>query len=718
MTRLLTCVTLALLMGLLSVRAHAQLSLTQTSVTDWHITNGALTMDFNPQAGELWSMSLNAFPTDNLVDLTQIGGDKNPKGLYMDNVGTNINGIGNLTGTPTAGFHLEDGRYLDWWISWPTTATASMTVTLHYVLFPNDPTVWTYYVANHEAGAAAGTFGQVQYLFRGSWNYFVNTYSVNSGLNNLGGWSLVLPSVTDLSSTDPGRTVQNAAEDLHGFTLPSDWGREFYTKYDFSSYEYLHRAHCVYGSQFGACAIIPSSETLMGGPMKQDLIFTENIVMAELNSNHLVNSTPGYVTTGTTTRIWGPVGFQFSAGQSPVEMYIHALFSIPGALDRFAGDDILVGAGYVPSPIFGGTARGRVRTAIRGGRSCKPNTSWVVLSDPNTNMQHSADGYQYWTEKGLRGDAAFFNVWPGTYRLTAYELGEWGELRLDDVSVAAGNTTDLPELSFTPENFGPAGAAPVWTIGTPDRSSHEFLHGKNTSGNPGSCPGCDDREYFGNWNYWSDFAANNGSVVYFATAVGSTPATHDTQQWNYTQWNQFNPGLFAGVFNSADDTTHGYQYAIPSYVATLPGASGTNGVTTTVPPWFVNFTTTPAQVAQGGFVDISIGLACVEANLTASLNGNALTWNAINKSDCSVRSGLSGRYQWVVFEWPIADLVANGGQDTLQLTVHGNVQGVEYDALRMEISPNGANPNTTGWHDYEYVTSGTYIPANDAMANN
>ena len=85
----------------------------------------------------------------------------------------------------------------------------------------------------------------------------------------------------------------------------------------------------------------------------------------------------------------------------------------------------------------------------------------------------------------------------------------------------------------------------VRTIGTPDRSSHEFLHGENNSGNPGSCPGCDGREYFGNWNCCSDFAANNGSVVYFATAVGSAPAINNAPLWNYTQWNQFNPGLFA-----------------------------------------------------------------------------------------------------------------------------------------------------------------------------
>jgi hypothetical protein len=290
----------------------------------------------------------------------------------------------------------------------------------------------------------------------------------------------------------------------------------------------------VYGSQFGACSIIPSTETLMGGPMKQDLIFTENILMGELNSNHLVNDTPGYVTTGATTRIWGPIGFQFSAGESAATMYTNAVNSIPGARNNFAGDAILVGAGYVPNPTSGGTARGNVEPFITGGGSGTTNVAWEVLSDPNKNFQYSADGYQYWTANNANGDATISNVWPGTYRLSAYVLGEWGELRLDGVSVTAGSTTSLHGLTFTPENFGPNGATPVWTIGTPDRSSHEFLHGENNSGNAGSCSGCDDREYFGNWNYWSDFAANSGSVVYFATAVGSTSATNNTQKWNYT----------------------------------------------------------------------------------------------------------------------------------------------------------------------------------------
>jgi Polysaccharide lyase family 4, domain II/Polysaccharide lyase family 4, domain III len=702
--------TVILLGGSLQL-CHAQLTLTEVSSTDWKITNGAITTDFDPTGGQLWSMFLSGYSADNLVDLTQTGGDGHPKGLYMDNDGTcQTQGIGSSS-TPTASYHLSSGHYLDWWISWPPSASCSMTLTLHYVVFPNDPTVWTYYVANHASTAAQGTFGQLQYLFRISGVYFTNTYQVNSGLNNLGGWSVTLPTITAAENADPGRAVQNAALDLHGITLPAQWGREFDTKYDFSTYEYLHQAQCAYGSQFGACSIFPSMETGEGGPTKQDLAFTGNILMGELNSNHLNNDSPGYVTTGNTTRIWGPVGFQFSEGQADTTIYTNAVNSIPTALTNLASDTILVNAGYVPT---GGTARGNVEPFIAGGGSSSANTAWEVLSDPNTNMQYSGNGYQYWTANNTSGDATIFNVWPGTYRLSAYVLGEWGELRDDGVTVTANSTTELHGLTFTPENFSPSGDAPVWTIGTPDRSSHEFLHGKNNYGDTGSCSGCDDREYFGAWNYWADFAANHGSVVYYATAVGSTPATNNTLDWNYTQWNQFDPGLY----DASNDSTDNYVNTIPTYVRSLAGATGTNGVTTPVPPWYVYFTTTSAQSEQGSFVDVSIGLSCVEANLTASLNGHALTWNAIKSSDCSVRSGFSGTYQWVVFEWPTSDLVAAGSKDTLELTVGGSVQGIQYDALRMEVSSRGANPNTTGWHDYEYVTSGTYIAANDAVSSN
>jgi hypothetical protein len=444
--------------------------------------------------------------------------------------------------------------------------------------------------------------------------------------------------------------------------------------------------------------------------MKQDLIFTENILMGELNSDHLVDSAPGYVTTGNTTRIWGPIGFQFSEGESASTMYTNAVNSISGGLTNLANDTILTDAGYVPT---GGTARGNVEPFISGGGSSTANTAWAVLSDQNKNFQYSADGYQYWTANNSSGNATIYNAVPGTYRLSAYVLGEWGELREDGITVTANSTNDLHGLTFKPENFSPSGDSPIWTVGTPDRSAHEFLHGENNYGNAGSCSGCDDREFYGDWNYWADFSANSGAVVYYATAVGSTPATNNLLKWNYVQWGVFDPGLY----DSNNDTTDNYENTIPTYVKSLPGATGTNGVTTPVPAWTVHFATTTAQTNQGSYVDLSVGLSSVEGSLTVSLNGHPITWHVINSSDAMARSSNSGYYQWIVYEWPTSDLVAAGGNNVLAFSV-SQPDGVMYDALRMEISSTGANPSTTGWHDYEYVTPSTYVAADDAVSSN
>jgi hypothetical protein len=520
--------------------------------------------------------------------------------------------------------------------------------------------------------------------------------------------TIPIPDAAILNNTDPGRQVQNAALDLHGLSgIPAGFGREFYTKYDYSYYEYLHQAHGIFGPTFGAWTIVPRLESLSGGPTKQDLVLTDSILMMEAQSGHfnsgMLYTPPQGVAT---TRIFGPYGFHFNAFdgtlKTSAELYQDALNTIPTANTFADGDGVLHGLGYVVS-----SDRGSVMPSISGAGSPTANTSWIVLSDQFKNHQLSSNGRQYWKSNNGNGNETITGVAPGTYRLSAYVLGEWGELRKDGITVATGGATTVPGLTFTPENF--SSSAPIWTIGTPNRTSHEFLRGH-------AAGGVDDREYFGNWNYWKDFAATNGAVVYYATAVGSHAATNNLDLWNYVQWVTFDPGLYAGIYNAGDDTTDGYQYIIPSYVNTLPGASGTNGVTTPTPPWQVHFTTTSAQQAQGQYTVVSVALADTNGSLTANLNGRSITWNAINRNDATVRSGLSGYTQWVVFEFPTSMLNSAGSDNVLTFTV-GN-QGVMYDAIRMEITNTSANPSTKNWHDYEYVNSTTYVPANDAVANN
>ena len=91
-------------------------------------------------------------------------------------------------------------------------------------------------------------------------------------------------------------------------------------------------------------------------------------------------------------------------------------------------------------------------------------------------------------------------------------------------------------------------------------------------------------------------------------------------------------------------------------------------------------------------------------------------WHVINASDAAVRSGLSGYTQWIAYQWDTRVLNPAGQDNVLTFSV-SQTQGVEYDALRMELTNASADPATTGWHDYEYLYKTTDTKANDAISN-
>jgi hypothetical protein len=100
------------------------------------------------------------------------------------------------------------------------------------------------------------------------------------------------------------------------------------------------------------------------------------------------------------------------------------------------------------------------------------------------------------------------------------------------------------------------------------------------------------------------------------------------------------------------------------------------------------------------------------------LNGHPLVWRSFNvkNADAGVRSGFSGTYQWAVLQWDISQLNPPGADNVITFSV-GRTQGVMYDALRMEVTPNSADHAVTGWNDYEFLYGRTDEPANDAVAN-
>jgi len=683
------------------------------SSSTWTIDNGAITFQWSSSSGNLISWILDGY-ADQLID-TAYSSD----GLYMDNAGFGTGS--NVNAKATWG---PNKSYLDWQITNASSTTNAYSATEHWIVYPNDPGVHVYIELVHATTDIAGSVGQVQWVFRDNTSLLPNTYEVNPSLTGLGVEDVTLPSQSDLGSSAAGRSVENAVEDLHGFNnFPSNWTREFYTKYDFAGYEYLHQAHGVYGPNYGVWTVLNNKDTFVGGPTKQNLFFTENIDMIEAFSDHEDEplTTLATATGVASTRLFGPYyihvnrfGKAYTQTESPIatqaDMYADAIAAGAALAPLYDNDTVLTTSGYVVS-----TARGSVSINMSGIPSgLSPYTAWAVLSDPGVNYQVSSLGYQYWADISANGSATITGVVPGTYRVSVYVLGQWGEFRQDGVVVTANGTTTFTG-TWVPENFAGTNETTVFTIGTPDRSAHEFLHGHTSDGK-------DDRENLGAWNYWADFAANNGAVVYYATAVGSTPATNDLTKWNYNHWGYFDPGLYAAVYGTGSDvSTDGYIYAIPSYVAGLSTETGTNGVTTPIPAWQIHFAT-PANYTSysSGYAVLSVAVACTEGSYVIYLNNHEEIWHYSHASDCQMRSGLSGYTQWFVMQWPVSDLIQSVGGDNLITISMSTQDGSSDDAMRMELTNTSAVPATRGWYDYSYIWgngSSSYSYPNDAQAN-
>jgi autotransporter-associated beta strand protein len=693
------------------------------STSSWTISNGALTLDFNPGASHVDSVII-AGHSDNILDPA--------KSLFDEEFAGTPFGAGTQTFS-----YQQTANYIDFWTSNASTGTSTNPITyaFHYVMFNNDPAVQTYEVLTHSATDPATSVGQGQFLLRVDPAKFSTLYQVNTSPNNMGATTSQLPNTTALLSELNGNptgygdtvTVTNSmthatstfnprldlAEvlDLNGDTnIESQLGRNFLNKYDYSSYEQFRAGATEVGPNYAVSTVVTSQESFTGGPTKQNLQFTNNILMQEFLSGHYGSGSvnpgdPGYSYVPTqgvnTTKLFGPYTFRITNvnGETPAQLYNDATNSASSYIPEFDQETTLIANGYVPR-----TARGSLQANISSsaGWSSNIDNNTIVLADNGVNFQESHQGFQYWQQIDTNGQATFTNVVPGTYRASIYQYGQWGETRYDGVQVTNGRIDTPQSLQFVPENFGTT----IFTLGTPDRSSHEFLNGHFTSG---PYAGQDDRNYYGSYNYWQEMAdlGNNGKVVYYGTAVPGHAATNDSNKWINNQWQTFDPNLYNPSNNLNANSTGGTVGLYPSIAPAYVG----NPATYQGSPWEIHFATTAAQATGKNYVILSIGIAGAEGSLIVGLNGNTDIWHYTNNSDPMIRSGLAGYYEWTAMEWPIADLAAAGSDNVLTFSV-STTDGVMYDAMRLELSAAGANPSVTGWHDYFYVNSGGNNAAN------
>lgn len=93
--------------------------------------------------------------------------------------------------------------------------------------------------------------------------------------------------------------------------------------------------------------------------------------------------------------------------------------------------------------------------------------------DITIDWQTDGKHYQYWAQADAEGRFTIPKARPGTYTLYAFTDGVLGDFSRADVRVAAGQKTELGDLTWIPGRHGKQ----LWEIGIPNRSAEEFRHG-------------------------------------------------------------------------------------------------------------------------------------------------------------------------------------------------------------------------------------------------
>jgi rhamnogalacturonan endolyase len=158
----------------------------------------------------------------------------------------------------------------------------------------------------------------------------------------------------------------------------------------------------------------------------------------------------------------------------------------------------------------------------------KAKNGVAILSVSGIDVQDNAathNAFQYWSKLGNDGAVEIPMVVPGTYRLTLYADGVFGEYFQDNIEIKGGSTNPTVTATWQETKSGKE----LWRLGTPDHSAGEYRHGFARDTGHTQQP----EEYRIVWiNY--DFRKDFPGGVRFK--IGQSKEERD---WNYVHWSEF-----------------------------------------------------------------------------------------------------------------------------------------------------------------------------------
>jgi rhamnogalacturonan endolyase len=249
---------------------------------------------------------------------------------------------------------------------------------------------------------------------------------------------------------------------------------DYFTKYTFQDSWRNHKAHGMYADgsgsgngTYGAWLVHNTVETYFGGPLHSDLV-VDGIVYNYISSNHHGDQTPN-ITNGF-DRTFGPQYYHFNSGGSLDELRSDAeQYGLRPDWNAKFYDAI---AEHVPNLVTS-AARGSFKAKVDLPKGAK--NPIAILTQNGVDFQdnvYDTKAYQYWKDISASGEVNIDRVKAGTYRLTIYADGVFGDYVQDNIAVSAKKTTSI-RAKWTPQSAG----TELWRIGTPDKSSGEYRHG-------------------------------------------------------------------------------------------------------------------------------------------------------------------------------------------------------------------------------------------------
>jgi len=176
---------------------------------------------------------------------------------------------------------------------------------------------------------------------------------------------------------------------------------------------------------------------------------------------------------------------------------------------------------YVPSS---GRTTFNAKVSLPKG-AVKPLAVLSVSGVDFQDNQVDTTAYQYWGDIDPKSGAVSIPaVKAGTYRLTVYAEGIFGQYTQDNIKIVAGKTSTL-NVKWEEEDCG----TELWRIGVPDKSSGEYKHGYELDLTHPLHPE-QYRSYWPVHDFPTDFPKG---VVY---TVGKSDFSQD---FNYVHWSVF-----------------------------------------------------------------------------------------------------------------------------------------------------------------------------------